>query len=125
MGIFTHIFFSWYRSNRHSVVVLLYGLSFAVIVITSSVLVTISFYRFMEKPLYIFPYSKVVFVKFEEGSVLYNLREIYHYSGIVSFILKWVCNSPSSISLFTKDRKNKILGSSKSSFGVFSGHFHG
>lgn len=89
MGIFTHIFFSWYRSNRHSVVVLLYGLSFAVIVITSSVLMTISFYRFMEKPLYIFPYSKVVFVKFEEGSVLYNLREIYHYSGIVSFILKW------------------------------------
>jgi hypothetical protein len=90
MGIFAKIFFSWYRSYRHSAVVLLYGLSFAVVVITSSVFLTISFYRFMERPSYIFPYSKVVFVKFEEGSILYKLSKIYHFSDIVSFVLKWV-----------------------------------
>jgi hypothetical protein len=90
MGIFAQIFFSWYRSNRHSAVVLLYGLSFAVVVITSSVFLAISFYRFMEKPSYIYPYSKVVFAKFEEGSTLYKLGKIYHFSDIVSFILKWV-----------------------------------
>jgi hypothetical protein len=50
MGIFAHIFFSWYRSNRHSVVVLLYGLSFAVVVINSSVFLAISFSRFSENP---------------------------------------------------------------------------
>ena len=89
MAIFARIFFSWSRSNRQSVVVLLYALSFVVVVINSSVLLAITFSRFSEKPLYVFPYSKVVFVKFAEGSILYNLGKIYHFSDIASFILKW------------------------------------
>ena len=36
MGIFTIIFLSWYKSNRHSILVLLYGLSFATVVIASA-----------------------------------------------------------------------------------------
>ncbi|HEU4445192.1 MAG TPA: hypothetical protein VFR94_11010 [Nitrososphaeraceae archaeon] len=40
MAVFTNIFFSWYRSNRNSVVVLLYALSFAAVVIASTIFLT-------------------------------------------------------------------------------------
>jgi hypothetical protein len=89
MVVFAQIFFSWYRSNRYSPVVLLYGLSFAAVVVNSSVFLSASLYRFTEKPLDVFPYSKVAFLKPEEGSLLYNLREIYHFSDIAAFVLKW------------------------------------
>jgi hypothetical protein len=107
MAIFAHIFFSWYRSNRHSVVVLLYGLSFAVVVINSSVLLAISFSRFSEKPSYVFPYSKVEFVEFDEGSVLYKLGKIYHFSDIASFILKWAAT------VFLLHHYSRKIGSTK------------
>lgn len=93
MGIFTHIFFSWYKSNRYSVVVLLYGLSFAVVVVTSSVFLTSSILRFAEKAPYVYPDSEVKFSSPEKGSVRYNLGKIYHYSDIVSFTLKWVATA--------------------------------
>jgi hypothetical protein len=90
MGIFAHIFFSWYKSNKNSIAVLLYGLSFAVVVITSSVFLAGSLLRFIEKPSYIYPDSEVKFASSEIGSTLYNLGKIYHYSDIVSFSLRWV-----------------------------------
>lgn len=93
MGIFTHIFFSWYKSNKNSVVVLLYGLSFAVVVVTSSVFLTSSLLRFAEKPSFIYPDSEVKFTSPEKGSLRYNLGKIYHYSDIVSFTLKWVATA--------------------------------
>ena len=89
MGIFAHIFFSWYKSNKNSIAVLLYGLSFAVVVITSSVYLAGSLLRFTEKPSYIYPDSEVEFAS-QKGSVIYNLAKIYHYSDIVSFSLKWI-----------------------------------
>ena len=89
MGIFAHIFFSWYKSNKNSIAVLLYGLSFAVVVITSSVFLAGSLLRFTEKPSYIYPDSEVKFAS-QKGSVIYNLGKIYHYSDIVSFSLKWI-----------------------------------
>jgi hypothetical protein len=90
MGIFAQIFFSWYRWNRYSIAVLLYGLSFAVIVINSSIFLGGSLYRFIEKPSHIFPYSKVVFPLLEEGSFRHKLAEAYHFSDIAAFLLKWV-----------------------------------
>ena len=93
MAIFAEIFFRWYRSNRSSIAVLLYGLSFAVIVVTSCVFLTGSFYRFMEKPTYIFPYSATELTKAEPGSVLNTLGKVYHYSDIVSFVSKWVATA--------------------------------
>jgi hypothetical protein len=90
MGIFAQIFFSWYRWNRYSIAVLLYGLSFAIVVINSSIFLGGSLYRFMEKPSHIFPYSEVVFPVPEEGSFRYKLAEAYHFSDIAGFLLKWV-----------------------------------
>jgi hypothetical protein len=93
MAIFSEIFFLWYRSNRSSIAVLLYGLSFAVIVITSCVFLTGSFYRFTEKPTYIYPYSSTELTKAEPGSILNTLGKIYHYSDIVSFVSKWIATA--------------------------------
>lgn len=89
MIIFAQIFFSWYRWNKYSVAILLYGLSFAVIVINSSIFLGASLYRFIEKPPYVFPHSEVVFPKLEEGSFRHKLAEAYHFSDIAAFLLKW------------------------------------
>jgi hypothetical protein len=93
MAIFSEIFFLWYRSNRSSIAVLLYGLSFAVIVVASCVFLTGSFYRFMEKPTYIYPYSSTELTPAEPGSILTTLGKVYHYSDIVSFVSKWVATA--------------------------------
>ncbi|HEX5673338.1 MAG TPA: hypothetical protein VFX75_03970 [Nitrososphaeraceae archaeon] len=93
MGIFTKIFFSWYKSNRNSIVILLYGLSFAAVVIASAIFLTGSLYRFVEKPLYISHEAWTPLPKSEPGSFLYNLGKAYHYSDILSFLLKWVATA--------------------------------
>jgi hypothetical protein len=49
MAVFTNIFFSWYRSNRNSVVVLLYALSFAAVVIASAIFLTGKYLPFFGK----------------------------------------------------------------------------
>src|ERR671917_409534 len=90
MAVFAEIFFSWYKSNRSSIAVLLYGLSFAVVVITSCVFLTGSLNRFLEKPVYISPFSNIELTKSEPGSIQNLLGKIYHYSDIVSFALKWI-----------------------------------
>ncbi len=93
MAMFTKIFFSWYKSNKNSIAVLLYGLSFAVVVITSSVFLTGSLYRFVEKPMYVFPDSDIKLTKSEPGSLLYLLGKVYHYADIASFGLKWIATA--------------------------------
>ncbi|MDW0127128.1 MAG: hypothetical protein QOK87_02025 [Nitrososphaeraceae archaeon] len=92
MGIFTIIFFSWYKSNRNSVVILIYGLSFAAVVIASAIFLTGSLYRFVEKPAYISE-DVAPSAKSKPGSLLYDLAKTYHYADIVSFLLKWVATA--------------------------------
>jgi hypothetical protein len=90
MIVFTQVFLSWYKSNRNSIVVLLYGLSFAAVVIASAIYLTGSFYRFVEKPLFVSADTQPPLSKSEPGSLLYHLGKMYHYSDIVSFLLKWI-----------------------------------
>lgn len=92
MGIFAIIFFSWYKSNRNSIVILIYGLSFAAVVIASAIFLTGSLYRLMEKPTYISS-EDVAPAKSKPGSLLYYLAKMYHYADIVSFLLKWVATA--------------------------------
>jgi hypothetical protein len=90
MGIFTVIFLSWYKCNRSSVLVLLYGLSFATVVIASIALLAVWIYVFSEQmPVTIFPTSDVYYLQAEEGSNWKLLSKIYQYSDIASFFLKW------------------------------------
>ena len=93
MAIFTIIFFSWYKSNRNSVVILIYGLSFAAVVIASAIFLTGSLYRLVEKPTYISAEDVAPSAKSKPGSLLYNLAKTYHYADIVSFLLKWVATA--------------------------------
>ena len=90
MGIFTVIFLSWYRSNPTSFLVLLYGLSFATVVIASLSLLPIWMHLFSEKvSVRIFLEDDDSFPKTEEGSIWKSLGKIYQYSDMTSFFLKW------------------------------------
>lgn len=93
MGIFTKIFLSWYRSNRNSIVVLLYALSFAVVVLTSVVFLAAGMYRFSDRPTIISSDSEFPITKPKPESPLYILNKIYHYSDIVSFVSKWIATA--------------------------------
>ena len=90
MGIFTVIFLSWYSSNRSSVLVLLYGCSFATVVIASLALMTLWVHVFSEQmPPNVLPTSDIFYPKTEENSNWKVLSKIYQYSDIASFFLKW------------------------------------
>lgn len=90
MGIFTVIFLSWYRSNRSSILVLLYGMSFATVVIASVALMAVWIHVFSEQmPTNVLPTSDVFVPRTEEGSNWKILSKIYQYSDIASFFLKW------------------------------------
>jgi hypothetical protein len=90
MGSFTILFLRWYRHNRSSVLVLLYGVSFATILIASVSLLSIWIYLFSGKiTMNVYPDSKVIFPLTEEGSIWRVLAKIYQYSDMASFFLKW------------------------------------
>lgn len=90
MGIFTVIFLSWYKGNRSSILVLLYGLSFATVVIASIALLAVWLHVFIEQmPPSIFPSSDAYHLQAEEGSGWKLLSKTYQYSDIASFFLKW------------------------------------
>jgi signal transduction histidine kinase len=88
--LLTRQFFSWYRSNKNSIVVLFYGLSSAVLAITSTVVVFYDSYDLLSKQGEITPYSKVVYPSFEPGSITTMFHNIYNYSDLISFILVWI-----------------------------------
>ncbi len=94
MATFTVIFFSWYKSNRKSFVVLLYGISFAAVVSASVIFITGSFlFGFVGKPLYITSEGPPSYTPAEPGSLRYQLGKWYHYSDIASFLLKWIATA--------------------------------
>ena len=90
MGIFTFLFLSWYRINRSSVLVLLYGLSYATVVISSVAILALWVHLYGEQiPGTVFPTSDVLYAKSKEGTSWKILSQIYQYSDIASFFLKW------------------------------------
>jgi signal transduction histidine kinase len=90
LGLFAQRFFSWYRSNKNTIVVLLYGLSAAALAITSVVAVISDSYNLQPKQGEITSQSKVVYPSFDPGTVQTLLHDIYHYSDLVSFSLVWI-----------------------------------
>lgn len=90
MGIFTVIFLSWYRNNRESILVLIYGLSFATVVIASFAIFFVFLHLFGEKSFApVLPSSPGTFIYTEEGTIWKLLAKIYQYSDMTSFFLKW------------------------------------
>ena len=86
MGIFTVIFLSWYKSNRTSILVLVYGLSFATVVIASSALLAVWMHVFIEQmPPKILPTSEASYLRADEGSNWKISSKIYQYVDTASF----------------------------------------
>jgi 5-bromo-4-chloroindolyl phosphate hydrolysis protein len=90
MAVFTNVFLSWYKTNRNSVLVLVYGLSFATAAIASFAILLVFTYQFSEKLFIpILPTSPGTFLSTEEGSIWKIFAKTYQYNDMVSFFLKW------------------------------------
>ena len=76
-------------SNKYSMIVLLYSISFSIIAITSAVAVTLDLYHLSLKPTTIYPTTEVVFPSYDEGTWVSALRSVYDYVDLFSFILVW------------------------------------
>ena len=82
--------FSWYKSNRSSIAVLLYGIffvtyTFSTIVVTAEHLIVLN-----EKEPVRSSKSEVVFPTFEPGTILKALSNTYQTSDAVSFVVVWL-----------------------------------
>jgi len=90
MGIFALIFLSWYRNNFSSILVLIYGLSFVTVVIASVSLLSVWVHLFSDQIfIVVTPLSDMSFPLTEKGSIWKALGQVYQYSDIASFLLKW------------------------------------
>jgi hypothetical protein len=95
LSLFAQRFFSWFNSNRKSIVVLLYGLSFvisafSVTLISLNHLSILSQKQISSEYTIITPQSKVVFPSDsfkKSGSFLADLFKTYQYTALVSFAL--------------------------------------
>jgi hypothetical protein len=87
LSLFALRFFSWYKSNRNSIVVLLYGLSLATAALALAIVTTQDLYLLPLKNPVVTPESEVVFPYdyIEPGSVIDNLFSVYEYISLVSF----------------------------------------
>jgi hypothetical protein len=91
MGYFAKKLISWYLLNRYSIVVLLYGISFIFVAITSLMAFTLDTYNLSLKPTQIYPTSEVVFPSYDEGTItiIYVFHLVYRYFDLFSFLLVW------------------------------------
>jgi hypothetical protein len=97
MGIFTIVFFSWYKNNHRSksILVLIYGLAFAATVVSSLASLGIDTYLYGERISAVvtpisdrsFPYMSDDHSSFHDTRHL--LFEIYANGDLVAFYLKW------------------------------------
>jgi hypothetical protein len=87
--MFARSFFSWYRLNRNSVIVLLYGLSFAIGAFSIAEIEALEIDAMLKKSPIITPDSEVVFPsdEYEPGSILRLLSDTYQYSNAAAFVL--------------------------------------
>lgn len=82
-------FFSWFRSNKNSLVVLLYASSFALFAFGLALISVNEFYLMLEKEPTRTPQSEVFFPSdyFQPGSFLANLFDAYQYIYLISFVI--------------------------------------
>jgi hypothetical protein len=85
VGLFAQRFFSWYKSNRNSIVVLLYGLSFALLAIANTLFLINNLPHLIQKESIITPQSRVFFPSdfFEPGSILESIFLSIQYMDAV------------------------------------------
>ena len=91
LGLLSKRFFSWFKSNRNSVV-LLYGLSSAMLAINAAS--TVAFVDTVLLSLsqgYVYPHPTGIFVPFiTSGALTIVLNYVYSISSVISFMLSWI-----------------------------------
>jgi DNA-binding protein Fis len=91
LGLLSKRFFSWFKSNRNSVV-LLYGLSSAMLAINAAS--TVAFVDTVLLSLsqgYVYPHPAGIFVPFiTSGPLTIVLNYVYSISSVISFMLSWI-----------------------------------
>lgn len=86
LGLFAQRFLSWFKLNRQSTVVLIYGLSFAVAAFSLAVIVIYDITYLPQKDPDITPQTGVIFPNtLEPGSLLDILFSVYTYLNMISF----------------------------------------
>jgi hypothetical protein len=82
-------FFSWYKSNKSSLVVLLYALSFAIFAFGLAIIGINEFFLFLEKEPIRTPQSEVFFPSdyFDPGSLFSIVFDTYQYIYTISFVI--------------------------------------
>ena len=89
LGFFALRFFSWFNLNRNSVIVLLYGLSFALLALSLAIISSTDLYLLPQKESRVDPQSEVLFPYdyIEAGSIIDRLLAAYPYFDMASFVL--------------------------------------
>ncbi|MGB7559809.1 MAG: hypothetical protein WBM37_14965, partial [Nitrososphaeraceae archaeon] len=87
--LFAERLFRWYRSNKSTVVVLLYGISAIILALNSFVAIIEDYLNMAAKEPVITPTQPIIFPTIEPGTFVFFLSDIYHYSDLVSTILVW------------------------------------
>lgn len=87
--LFAKTFLSWYKSNRNAIIVLLYGLSFAIGALAIVEIESLEINALLKKQPIVTPDSEVVFPsdEYEPGSFLRLFTDTYEYSNAAAFIL--------------------------------------
>ncbi|MEP6576203.1 MAG: hypothetical protein ABJB85_07240 [Nitrososphaerota archaeon] len=89
ISYFAYKFLSWYFVNKHSLIVLLYGISFALLSLISLMGLGLDLYNFGLKPPEIYPTTSVEFPSYEEGTILNSIDLSFQYLDLVSFVIVW------------------------------------
>jgi nitrogen-specific signal transduction histidine kinase len=88
--LFAKRLFQWYRSNRNSIVIILYSLS-ALAFAFSSIVALVADYRnlIVKEETVITPQSPIIFPSFDPGTLATLLSDIYRHSNMVATLLVW------------------------------------
>lgn len=89
MAYFSKKFFSWYLSNKYSVIVLLFGVSFALTALATSDIFILDINNFSIKSTSIYPTTEVIFPSNDKGTLLYFASTAYDSIDLFSFIILW------------------------------------
>ena len=89
MTYFAYKFMSWYFVNKHSLIVLLYGISFALMSLTTLMALGLDLHNFGLKPTEIYPTTNVEFPSYEEGTILNSIDLSFQYLDLISFVVVW------------------------------------
>ena len=79
----------WYRSNRNSIVIILYSVSALALAFSSSVAIIADYRNLIIKEQVITPESPIIFPSFDPGTLTELLSDIYRRSYTVATVLVW------------------------------------